>query len=273
MSVYDLYFAFGKPGTYTLDHTGGHCSQRMPLRYHEWTAKRPIKAIKNLACDAHDNIFMVWTPDNRSLVCKSHLDPIYHPLQTFLSKEGVVNCRVQFGPSIGEYFVTSERTGRCQWVSPQLDKDMTNETARFKMCSLGIYDSYVAIFTDGSAKWSLGEDYPGLLRILRRVRQGDLVFVALNPYRANEFFVALADGIVHIRASALVEKHVLDILGQYPNLTVVTSDVIKCSRSVSGDQGLPTKYRTKDFMKFIAKNVAGGVISSAVAATFSCTVM
>jgi hypothetical protein len=52
---------------------------------------------------------------------------------------------------------------------------MTNETARFKMCSLGIYDSYVAIFTDGSAKWSLGEDYPGRLRILRRVRQGDLV--------------------------------------------------------------------------------------------------
>lgn len=78
---------------------------------------------------------------------------------------------------------------------------------------------------------------------------------------------------MHIRASALVEKHVLDILGQCPNLTVVASDVIKYSRSVSGDQGLPTKSRTKDFMRFIAKNVAGGVISSAVAATFSCTVM
>lgn len=167
----------------------------MPIRYHEWTAKRPIKAIKNLACDAHDNIFMVWTPDNRSLgnfhspasaiqeikvanltfqVCKSHLDRIYLLLQKFLSKEGAVNCRVQFGPRIGEYFVTSERTGRCQWVSPQLDKNMINETARFKMCSLGIYDTYVAIFTDGSAKWSLGEEYPGLLKILRYVRQGDL---------------------------------------------------------------------------------------------------
>lgn len=98
-------------------------------------------------------------------------------------------------------------------------------------------------------------------------------FVALNPYRANEFFVALADGIVHIWASALVEKHLLNILGQYPNLTVVTSDVIRSSRNVSGDQGLPSKSRTKDFMKFIAKNVAGGVISSAVAATFSCSVM
>lgn len=43
------------------------------------------------------------------------------------------------------------------------------------MCSLGIYDTYVAIFTDGSAKWSLGDEYPGLLKILRRVRQGDLV--------------------------------------------------------------------------------------------------
>ncbi|KAF3393899.1 hypothetical protein F1880_005227 [Penicillium rolfsii] len=261
MSVYDLYFAFGKPGTYTLDHTEGSCSQRMPIRFHEWTAKRPAQAIKNLACDAYDNIFMVWTPDNRSLVCKFHLDPTFYlPLQEFLSNEGSVHCRVQFGPQVGEYFVTSERTGRCQWVSPQLDKDMSNETARFKMCSLGIHDTYVAIFTDGSANWSLGDEYPGLLKILKYVWQGDLVFVALNPYRANEFFVALADGIVHIRASALVEKHVLDVLDQYPNLTVVTSDVIKYSRTLSGDQGLPTKSRTKDFLKFIATNVAGGEI-------------
>lgn len=189
----------------------------------------------------------------------------------------------------------SEKTGRCQWVSPQLNRDMINETGRFKMCSLGIYDTYVAIYTDGSAKWSLGDEYPGLLKILRHVRQGDLVvcvpllpsssllgecqrtdklqFAALNRYRGNEFFVALADGIVHIRASALVEKHVLDILAQYPSLTVVTSDVIRYNRTVSGDQGLPAKSRTKGFLKSMAKDVAGGVISSAVAATFSCTVM
>lgn len=98
-------------------------------------------------------------------------------------------------------------------------------------------------------------------------------FAALNPYRANEFFVALADGIVHIRASALVEKHVLDVLAQYPRLTVVTSDVIRHNRTVSNDQGLPTTSRTKEFLKFVAKNAAGGVISSAVAATFSCSVM
>lgn len=84
-------------------------------------------------------------------------------------------CRVHFGPVVGEYFVTSEKTGRCQWVSRQLDRDMIDETGRFKMCSLGIYDTYVAIFADGSAKWSLGEEYPALLKILKRVRQGDLV--------------------------------------------------------------------------------------------------
>ncbi|OOQ84805.1 hypothetical protein PEBR_28936 [Penicillium brasilianum] len=197
---------------------------------------------------------------------------MYLPLQRFCTK-GDVNCRVQFGPILGEYFVTSERTGRCQWVSRQLDRDMSTETGRFKLCSLGVDDTYVAIFTDGSVKWSLGDEYPVLLKILKRVRQGDLVFAALNPYRANEFFVALADGIVHIRASALVEKHVLDVLAQYPNLMVVTSDVIKYTRTISGDQGFLTKSRTKDVVKFIAKNVAGGVISSAVAATFSCTVM
>lgn len=116
-----------------------------------------------------------------------------------------------------------------------------------------------------SPKVSLEETSEGLTMLIK--------FAALNPYRANEFFVALADGIVHIRASALVEKHVLDVLAQYPGLTVVTSDVIRYNRTVSGDQGLPTKSRTKEFLKFVAKNAAGGVISSAVAATFSCTVM
>lgn len=52
---------------------------------------------------------------------------------------------------------------------------MIKETTRFKMCSLGIYNTYIAIFTDGSATWSLGDEYPGLLKILKHVRQGDLV--------------------------------------------------------------------------------------------------
>lgn len=58
---------------------------------------------------------------------------------------------------------------------------MINETGRFKMCSLGIYDTYVAIFADGSAKWSLGVEYPALLKILKGVRQGDLV-VCLHSF-------------------------------------------------------------------------------------------
>jgi hypothetical protein len=119
--------------------------------------------------------------DSNPQVCKSHLDPIYLPLQRFLTKEGDVNCRVQFGPVVGEYFVSSEKTGKCQWISQQLDRDMVNETGRFKMCSLGIYDTYVAIFADGSAKWSLGDEYPGLLKILKRIQQGDLVVCFRSP--------------------------------------------------------------------------------------------
>jgi hypothetical protein len=119
--------------------------------------------------------------DSNPQVYKSHLDPIYLPLQRFLTKEGDVNCRVQFGPMVGEYFVSSEKTGKCQWISPQLDRDMVNETGRFKMCSLGIYDTYVAIFADGSAKWSLGDEYPGLLKILKRIQQGDLVVCFSSP--------------------------------------------------------------------------------------------
>ena len=82
---------------------------------------------------------------------------------------------------VGEYFVSSEKTGKCQWISPQLDRDMVNETGRLKMCSLGIYDTYVAIFADGSAKWSLGDEYPGLLKILRRIQQGDLAVCIGSP--------------------------------------------------------------------------------------------
>jgi len=99
-------------------------------------------------------------------------------------------------------------------------------------------------------------------------------FVALNPYRRNEFFIALADGIVHIRASALAERHVLDVLRDYSNIQVKTSSVTRRKQSLASKLGFSSSQdETKEFTKFIMKEVAGGIISTAIAATFSCTVM
>jgi hypothetical protein len=80
--------------------------------------------------------------------------------------------------------------------------------------------------------------------------------------------------VVHIRASALAERDVLNILSDYPSIQVITSSVTKSSKSLSAKLGLGSSARTKEFTKFMAKQVASGVVSTAIAATFSgCTVM
>ncbi|OQE27490.1 hypothetical protein PENSTE_c004G00073 [Penicillium steckii] len=277
MSVYDLYFAFGKPGTYLLDHTKECCDQRLPRSYYEWVDDHPIYTVKSLAVNANDTIFMAWddADDGSWGAYNRGLARDYPILYDFLQGEGLEKCRVAFGPDPGDFVAINPETGSGKYVHSALSEHRVLKTSRrVKHCSLGQDDAYVVVWADGGVTWACATGYPELSDILGDTRQGDVVFVALNPYRRNEFFIALADGIVHIRASALAEKHVLNVLRDYSNIQVKTSSVTHRKQSLASRLGFSSsRDETKEFTQFIMKEVAGGIISTAIAATFSCTVM
>lgn len=277
MSVYDLYFAFGKPGTYLLDHTKDCCEQRLPKSYYGWVDDHPILTVKSLAANANDTIFMAWegTDDQDWGAYNRTLATDYPVLYEFIQQEGLEKCRVAFGPEPGDFVALVPETGNGKYIHAQLSEHRVLKTSRrAKHCALGQSGAYVVLWADGGVTWACATGYPELDEILSETSQGDVVFVALNPYRRNEFFIALADGIVHIRASALAERHVLDVLRDYSNIQVRTSSVTRRKQSLASKLGFSSSQdETKEFTKFIMKEVAGGIISTAIAATFSCTVM
>lgn len=97
----------------------------------------------------------------------------------------------------------------------------------------------------------------------------------MNPHRKNEFFIALANNTVHIRASAVCEEDVVDILSKYESLTVISSEVVSSSKQVSKQRGIAGMQSSsrKQFLKQIAMNAAGGAASALVSAVIGCNVM
>ena len=97
----------------------------------------------------------------------------------------------------------------------------------------------------------------------------------MNPHRQNEFFVALTNSKVHIRASAICEADVVDVLSAYEELEIVTSDVSNFTHHVTAAPQLPQRARKRAFLKEIAKSVAGSTAGAIVTAVLiaSCTVM
>jgi hypothetical protein len=100
-------------------------------------------------------------------------------------------------------------------------------------------------------------------------------FVAMNPHRRNEFFVALANNTVHIRASAVCVEDVVDVLSRYDELTVISSEVVPSSRQVSTQRGIAGLRNSsrREFLRQIATSAIGGITAAVVSAVVGCSVM
>ncbi len=99
-------------------------------------------------------------------------------------------------------------------------------------------------------------------------------FVAMIPHRANKFFIALAQDVVIIRASAICEDDVTRMLSDYPDIKVITSDLVKPDKRVSRLRGIfgMSNNNKSDVLQQLAASAGGRIIASAVSIAFSCTV-
>ena len=81
----------------------------------------------------------------------------------------------------------------------------------------------------------------------------------MTQYRGDEYFVVLANQEVHVRASAVVERDVVEVLEAYLKLEVISSIVVKRDTTISTNVGLPKQARRSEFLQGIAGTVASAV--------------
>ncbi|KAF2118609.1 hypothetical protein BDV96DRAFT_391840 [Lophiotrema nucula] len=67
---------------------------------------------------------------------------------------------------------------------------------RRKSVALGLNGAWVVLWTDGTRSWDLRYTYPGLqnTRLLDDMKDGGIVFIALNAYQEDRYFLTKEDG-------------------------------------------------------------------------------
>ncbi|QPC67742.1 hypothetical protein HYE67_009973 [Fusarium culmorum] len=221
--------------------------------------KNPVQEVQSLALDANDNYFLRWTDESDSswysyIGLKTH----YPSLVEFFDEHDEHTSTVTFGSTIGDFFVFNQKTWQYEG-----------------RVALGMNGAHCIILTNGEWTVACENNYPELYDILNDHERGDVVFIAMNPNRKNEFFLALADNTIHVRASAICEADIVDMLSAYEELEIITSHVSNFSHNLTEKPKLPQSARKGAFLKGIATSVGKGVLTSIVttALTASCSVM
>ncbi|CZS77645.1 unnamed protein product [Fusarium graminearum] len=262
MSVYQLMFVFGKSGSYLLDHPKKCTRRNMPQALIRSINKNPVQEVQSLALDANDNYFLRWTDESDSswysyIGLKTH----YPALVEFFDEHDEHTSTVTFGPTIGDFFVFNQKTWQYEGRGLNLPDWLSDDNRQIKQVALGMNGAHCILFTNGEWTVACENNYPELYDILNDHERGDVVFVAMNPNRKNEFFLALADNTIHVQASAICEADIVDVLSAYEELEIITSHVSNFSHNLTEKPKLPQSARKGAFLKGIATSVGKGVLS------------
>ncbi|EKJ79250.1 hypothetical protein FPSE_00561 [Fusarium pseudograminearum CS3096] len=238
--------------------------------------KNPVQEVQSLALDANDNYFLRWTDESDSswysyIGLKTH----YPSLVEFFDEHDEHTSTVTFGSTIGDFFVFNQKTWQYEGRGLNLPDWLSEDNRQIKQVALGMNGAHCILFTNGEWTVACENNYPELYDILNDHERGDVVFVAMNPNRKNEFFLALADNTIHVQASAICEADIVDVLSAYEELEIITSHVSNFSHNLTEKPKLPQSARKGAFLKGIATSVGKGVLTSIVttALTASCSVM
>ncbi|KAL1606210.1 hypothetical protein SLS60_003611 [Paraconiothyrium brasiliense] len=115
---------------------------------------------------------------------------------TWLDKKQLEDTSLSIGPK-GSYFARCGST----WISHGLPKDLMTKLERNKdeftpiHVALGLHGSWIVLWSDGDLSWKLKNSYPELAQgnaLTGGV--GQVLFVALNPYEHDGYFIAGENG-------------------------------------------------------------------------------
>jgi hypothetical protein len=141
------------------------------------------------------HVFMLHSMLSNGPVVKAR--DAYKYLHDWVDAKELDDTSVSIGPK-GSYFA------RCgsKWISHGLPKDLMTKLDRNKdqftpiHIALGLHGSWIVLWSDGDLSYNLRNSYPllGESKALSGA-VGQVVFVALNPYEEDMYFVAGTDGV------------------------------------------------------------------------------
>ncbi|KAJ7459277.1 hypothetical protein FB451DRAFT_1563683 [Mycena latifolia] len=150
-----------------------------------------------------DSYFGCWQTTRGTLWYEDeHLGPNYARLLAFIrnvAEKGGLTARTVFGPG-ASYFSTSPRGFSWQNLPPELEDEIQNslQCRRPTTVALGVEKSYVALYDDGSISLELRGQYPLVEALLydtaERSRRRNIIYIALNPFVAGEYYAVYGDG-------------------------------------------------------------------------------
>ncbi|KAJ6511231.1 hypothetical protein DFH09DRAFT_1288589 [Mycena vulgaris] len=130
------------------------------------------------------------------------MGPQYSRLALFIKNvatTGGRTSRTVFGPA-ASYFSISLTGYSWQNLPPALEEDIHN-CGRLRWPStvtLGVQGSYVVLYSDGTVTFDLRAQYPLVESLIRNTQEASrrhgLMYIALNPFTAGEYYVVYGDG-------------------------------------------------------------------------------
>ncbi|KAJ6563287.1 hypothetical protein DFH09DRAFT_1158889 [Mycena vulgaris] len=130
------------------------------------------------------------------------MGPQYSRLALFIKNvatTGGRTSRTVFGPD-ASYFSISARGYSGQNLPPTLEDDI-HKCSRLRWpttVALGVQGSYVVLYSDGTVTFDLRGQYPLVESLIRNTQEASrrhgLMYIALNPFTAGEYYVVYGDG-------------------------------------------------------------------------------
>ncbi|KAJ7936092.1 hypothetical protein B0H13DRAFT_1853785 [Mycena leptocephala] len=128
--------------------------------------------------------------------------PNYVRLAAFVrsvATSGGRTTRTVFGPG-SSYFSISPSGYSWQNLPPALQDDMSSgiKKRRPTTVALGVQGTYAVLYDDGSVSFDLRGQYPLVESLLRNTQESSrrrgIMYVALNPFLAGEYYAVYGDG-------------------------------------------------------------------------------
>ncbi|KAF7373828.1 hypothetical protein MSAN_00594600 [Mycena sanguinolenta] len=203
----DCQFSFGPNLSYVCNANGWACSdeglpEEMLRTFADNTHPHAMDSPLDVALAMEEGTYLMrWKAtngtnyrDDETLVGSN-----YARLSEFIrsvTSDGACTTRTTFGPRFSYFSICP--TG-CSWQNiPRILEDEIQNSMKVRqpICvALGVDESYVALFDDGSITLELYDRYPGVETMINnRGHKGGIAYIALSPFVAGEYYGVYGDG-------------------------------------------------------------------------------
>ncbi|KAM7208565.1 hypothetical protein V8F20_001246 [Naviculisporaceae sp. PSN 640] len=218
----DVYFSFGPtPGSYILD---------TPMRFR--TSKIPSNVEQRMTNVGKVHWAVVGDNGYASFMykgvgpevgewtwCSSAFESAFPAVQEFITKSAAQFDHADISMTLGSgntYVIVlpKENVGRWGGINDELD-DSLRELDNVRHVALGVGGAHALLFGN-RIRWNFYGNYDTLGSLLENADPSiGIKYLAMNRWRAEEFFLVMEDGTIHFQVHKSIEQDIRSVLSCY----------------------------------------------------------